>query len=55
MESSVEEGKEEGKTGRNEEVGEGESTGGEGKVLRKMAVPYVNHRGIKFTQRRSGE
>ncbi|XP_062518371.1 Golgi-specific brefeldin A-resistance guanine nucleotide exchange factor 1-like isoform X2 [Corticium candelabrum] len=32
---------------------EGESEGGE-KLLEKAPAPYVNHRGIKFTQRRAG-
>lgn len=43
-----------------EEEQEGETGGGvrgegEGKVLVKAAVPYVNHRGIKFTHKRAGE
>jgi brefeldin A-resistance guanine nucleotide exchange factor 1 len=49
----VEEGREANEEGemRKNEV---EGKGGESNTLKKMAVPYVNHRGIKFTQRRSG-
>jgi brefeldin A-resistance guanine nucleotide exchange factor 1 len=51
--SLVEEGREANEEGemRKNEV---EGKGGESNTLKKMAVPYVNHRGIKFTQRRSG-